>query len=106
MDRSNKGVACIGNNREDFLSLCIKHNVYAVMSGHTHLDWNYDYLGNKYSGSGTQFTTTLSVIESVGYRKISLPEQPSGLPDKLERSKSFNWDYAVENPVGDYFGED
>jgi 3',5'-cyclic AMP phosphodiesterase CpdA len=105
MDKGNDGDGCIGNNRENFIDLCDKYNVYAVMAGHTHKDINLDYKGIDYSlhKSGTQFTTTLSVLESVGYRKIILDS--SELPTVLEKSQSFDWESAVNNPVGDYYGD-
>ena len=106
MDEGNNGVACISNNREEFVQICLQYGVYAVLSGHTHQDNNYDSEGDSYSkdSTGTQFTQTLSVLESIGYRKIIIDS--SNLPDILPESESFNWKDAVDNPLGDYFGDD
>ena len=106
VDVGNYGIACIGNNREELIDICLKYNVYAVLSGHTHKDANVDPEGNSYNkySTGTQFTQTLSVVESVGYRRI--PLDSSKLPRTLPDSDSFDWKEAVDNPVGDYFGDD
>jgi len=106
VDKGNEGDSCIGTNREAFIEICQRYGVYAVLSGHTHQDANVDYMGYKYtSGSvGTQFTQTLSVLESAGYRKVTLNDNE--LPNVLPRSDSFDWKNAVDNPVGDYFGDE
>ena len=106
MDRDNQGIACIENYREEFIDICSQYNVYAVLSGHTHQDNNFDYLGLGYveDSIGTQYTQTLSTLESFGYRKIILDR--SKLPDVLPDSESFDWKNAVKEPVGDYFGGD
>lgn len=103
MDQGNDGDGCISNNREAFIDLCNQYGVYAVLAGHTHKDVNLDSMGVSYDlhETGPQFTTTLSVLESVGYRKIILDD--SELPAVLEESQSFDWEKAVNNPVGDYF---